>query len=239
MKYALSVLLAMCFVAGFCACAQPPSVDAEPTTESPSTALAETYAAFPDAPEYFTGMKEAGLQPYFELAQETLGRYILAMKVTGEEPGLPQFPLPMTPLLQKYTQLRFENDRRYMFYGTPSSIETSMGSGWIGDWKIIEGKLLCVPCVDVAFRYPGADFDSGFGMGMQMLIENPARPILVDWFDIDKFSWDRQMREGHYNLPEDADPWAVRQWPVSWSLTDPENWLGRCKLLGAAAEIVS
>jgi len=226
-----------CLLAGLCACGQPPPADARKTARAAGVP-AETYAAFPGAPEDFAGLKEDELQPYFALTQEALERWVLAMDITKGVQELPQFPLPMTPLLQKYTQLRFENDRQYIFYGTLLNIETSMGGGWPGGWEVIEGRLLCMPCVRVEFRYPGSDTDSGFGMGMQMLIENPAQPVLVDWFDPGKGSWDRRVREGHYDLPEGADPWAVYQWPAAWNLADPENWLGRCRLLGEAAEIL-
>jgi len=81
------------------------------------------------------------------------------------------------------------------------------------------------------------EMDSGFGSSVQMLIENPRNPTLVDWFDPDKESWDRQVREGNYILPDDADPWYVRQWPFSWNLSDPKNWLESCVLLPPAEKI--
>jgi len=232
MKRTTLCILALCLLFGACTAAEQP--------ESPTTTqkIEHTYPGFPDAPETFDGMTEADLQPYFELARETLKRYILAADFSGT-PELPQFPMQMTPPLREYTRLRFANATRVPMDGSLISIETRMGEGWMGDawqrkWRVIGGKLLCNPCVDVAFRYQGVDSDSGFGMGVQLLIEDPRSPTLVDWFDPDKGSWDRQVREGHYDLPDDADPWAVHQWPASWNLSDPENWLGNCKLLPPA-----
>ena len=207
-------LLALCLLAGCTAAAPEPS---KPTTTQPE---AQTYPGFPEAPETFAGMTEAALQPYFELAQETYKRYIEAECVHTRNAKLPQFPLEMSPPLQKYTQLRFNAVTERISFEPIRSIETDMGN-----WEIIEGKLLCSPCVRVKHYN-----DSGFGAWVQMLIENPRNPMLADWFDPDKGSWDRQVREGHYNLPDDADPWAVYQWPASWNLSDPENWLGNCEL---------
>ena len=229
MKKSFALLVCVATLASFCACGAKTPDETVGTTQG----VAETYVGFPDAPETFAGMKEADLQPYFELAQETYKRYLLA---TGL-PGLPQFPLQMSPPLQKYTQLRFANETQCYSRYELLSITTSMGEGWLGDWKIIDGKLLCMPCVSIEYRYPGADFDSGSGQGVQMLIEDPRNPTLVDWFDPDKGSWDRLVREGHYDLPDDADPWAVYQWPVSWNLSDPENWLGNCVLKEPADKI--
>ena len=236
MRRTILCILALCLLFGACAAIEQP--------DSPTTIqrIEHTYPGFPDAPETFAGMGEADLQPYFELAQEALKRYIVEANFSGAPPVLPQFPMQMTPPLREYTRLRFADGTKVPMDGELISIETRMGEGFMGDdwlrsWKVIDGKLLCFPCVDVAFRYSGMDSDSGFGMGVQMLIENPKNPTLIDWFDPDKGSWDRQVREGHYNLPDDADPWAVRQWPVSWNLSDPENWLGNCKLLPPADKI--
>jgi len=232
------ILLCLCLSAGLYACEAAEQPPASATTQMTE----HTYPGFPSAPETFTGMKEADLQPYFELAQETYKRYIMAVYIPEGEPELPQFPMQLSPLLRKYTELRFAKDAKNRYPKGLVSIETYMGEGWMGDawqrsWKIIDGRLLCMPCVSIEFRYQGMDTASGSGEGVQMLIENPRNPTLVDWFDMDKFSWDRQMREGHYNLPDDADPWTVRQWPVSWNLGDPENWLGRCELKGDAEKI--
>ncbi|MCL1952898.1 MAG: hypothetical protein FWF60_08740 [Oscillospiraceae bacterium] len=230
MKRIFPWLLCLCFLMGFYACGNVAPGEPSHATQP----VAETYPGFPSAPETFTGMREADLQPYFELAQEVYRRYILAAYFPGGTPELPQLPLQMTPPLRKYTELRFANDTRLHqdFPKALRSITTRMA-----EWQVIDGKLLCTPCVDVAFRYRDMDTDSAFGSGVQMLIEAPRSPTLVDWFDLDKESWDRQVREGHYNLPDGADPWAVRQWPVSWDLSDPENWLGSCPLKEPADKI--
>ena len=242
MKRIVLCLFALCLLAG--ACGQVPAQsDAESTTPMITTQKLEpVYPEFPDAPATFDGMGEDELQPYFELVQEAYKRYIVAVGFSGAAPELPEFPLRLSPSLQKYTELRFAAATRVPMAGTLLKISTDMGDGWMGDawqrkWKVIDGKLLCNPCVQVEFRYPGENTVSGFGRGVQMLIENPQSPMLVDWFENDKESWDRGVREGHYDLPEDADPWAVRQWPVSWNLSDPENWLGNCKLLPPADKI--
>jgi len=190
MKRTILCLLALCLLLVACAA----------VGQSPAQRVEHTYPGFPGAPETFDGMTEVELQSYFELAQETLKRYILVARFPEGAHELPQFPLQMTPPLQKYTQLRFDNDTRHESPKELLDITTGMGDGWwVGgsSWQVIKGKLLCAPTVEAAFRYPGMDTDSGFGMGVQMLIENPQNPTLVDWFDPDKGSWDRQVREAH------------------------------------------
>jgi len=225
MKRTILCLLALCLLFGCAAVERSPAPAATQKAE-------HTYPGFPDAPETFTGMGEADLQPYFELAQEAYKRYILAVYFSAGTPELPQFPMQLTPPLRKYTELRFANDTRLPRDSDLVSITARMD-----EWQVIDGKLLCTPCVDVEYRYRSMDTNSGFGSGVQMLIESPQNPTLIDWFEGGKGSWDRQVREGHYDLPDDADPWAVRQWPVSWNLSDPENWLGNCKLLPPADKI--
>ena len=219
MKRIVLCLVALCLL--LCACAAP-----EPSASPATTRRVEqTYPGFPDAPETFTGMREADLQPYFGLAQETYRRYVLA---TGL-PELPQLPLQMSQPLQKYTALRFANETDYYARCEVLSIETRMGESFLGDawqrsWKIVDGKLLCMPCVSIEFRYPGASFDSGSGQGAQMLIEDPRNPTLVDWFDFGdgKYSWDCQVRGLESTYP---------------ALDDPENWLGNCVLHAPADKI--
>ena len=242
MKRVILCLFALCLLAG--ACGQiPVQSDAESTTPAAATQKrAPVYAEFPDAPAAFDGMGEAALQPYFELAQEAYKRYIIAVCFSSMATELPEFPLRLSPLLQKYTELRFAAATKVPMEGELLELSTYMADGWMGDawmrkWKVIDGKLLCNPCVEVTFHYSGEDTESGFGSGVQMLIENPQSPVLADWFENGKESWDRGVREGHYDLPEDADPWTVRQWPASWNLSDPENWLGNCKLLPPADKI--
>ena len=234
MKKICAILLCLVLLASFFACAQQPK---QPEKTRP---VEQTYPGFPEAPETFAGMDEAELLPYFELAREAYKRYILAVWFPEGKPKLPQFPMQMTPPLRKYTQLRFDDDTLRQ-QGFPKRFR-SITSGAHESWEIIEGKLLCTAFVEVRYLYKtysrsGMDTASGFDASAQMLIEDPRNPTLVDWFDLDKFSWDRQMRAGHQDLPKDATPAEVMQWHASWNLSDPENWLGRCDMLMGAEKI--
>jgi len=128
-------------------------------------------------------MSEAELADYFALAKEAVRNYV------ADE----RFPLPMSEQLEAYMARRSLEYTRYVVGSMARSIDTSF------DWEIIDGKLLVMVGVRVDYSYggPASDFVSSFGTGMQLLIENPQAPVLIDWFCPGKGSWDRYER----NIP--------------------------------------
>jgi predicted small lipoprotein YifL len=211
MRKLCATLLCLMLIAGLAACGAVEPKD--PGSAPPQTqAVEETYAGFPGAPASFEGMAEATLQPYFELARETLRRYVMAVHFPQGAPELPRFPMPMTPPLRKYTGLRFENDTRHITESRPVTVSTG-----IDGWSVIGGKLLCRVSVAVTLRYIDMDSDSVFGQGAQLLIENPQAPTLADWFE---FGQDLSSRDAYMRGLDGPEQ----------NLDDPANWLGSCTL---------
>ena len=199
MRKLFALLFVLAVVLAACGTASSPNYIPEPalTTQAPLP-----YPEFPDAPESFAGMHEADLTPYLALADEVVRHYVAGML----------FPLPMSTQLTQYMQRRAVEYRRFVI-GHPNilhNIEIEIA------WEIIDGKLLCTVGVHAGYNYADTGFVSSFGTTMQLLIENPQAPVLIDWFCPDKGSWDRAERD----IPLQTD------WTVDWyPLRNPEHWL--------------
>ena len=198
MKKLSAIVLSFALMAGLAACGAAP---AEPAYEPQATAqTTQLRPEFPAAPERFAGMDEAALAPYLALAEEAARSYV------SDTP----FPLPMNEQLAAYMARRALECRRDIVGHRLRSFEADAA------WEVIDGKLLATVGVNVGFRHDGVDFDSATGIVVQLLIENPRAPVLIDWFCLSKFSWDRVERgipaPPHPNVP-DSD------------LRNPDNWL--------------
>ena len=196
------ILLSLALMAGLAACGTTPA-EPEPYEPTTTTQAPLPPPEFPGAPEDFTGMDEAALAPYLALAEETARSYVTDT----------QFPLPMSEQLEAYMARRALACRRNIVGHMLRSFEAETS------WEIIDGKLLATVGVNVEFQYDGVDFISGFGTGIQLLIENPRAPLLIDWFEDSKFSWDRAER----GVWDPSEYWTDEA--PHYDLRNPEHWL--------------
>lgn len=214
MKKLCAFFLSLALLTGLAACGPVPP----PDTQTPEE-VSETFPGFPTAPEAFHAMSEAELRPYLDLAEEAFRRYVMAVQFPDGAPRLPQFPLQMTPPLQKLMLLRFENDTQYDDSKAFAGFTISKS-----DWAVFDGRLLCDLGAHLEFRYADASANAAMGVRAQLLIENPRAPTLADWYDFGdgEYSWDclvRGLENTHQNL------------------SNPANWLGNCRLLAPADKI--
>jgi len=130
------------------------------------------------APEDFTEMSEDDLQYYLGLASETMEAYAMALYFS--EAGAPEFPLPFIgPQLQAFINTRLENNQSvYIEHESITDVAITMSA-----WQVIDGKLYCAPTVNVLYRAPGEEFDTGFSAFAQLIIADPRAPMLQDLID--------------------------------------------------------
>ncbi|MCL1919094.1 MAG: hypothetical protein FWG14_12455 [Peptococcaceae bacterium] len=137
----------------------------------------------PDAVD-FSDATEQQLAIYFDLAKEALETYYMA--AIAQKP-FPSFTISTTEYCQKYIQMKFKYESRFAKEAVALSFE-------LKKWKIVDDSLWCNISMLIEFRYRRADFTSSISGPIQLIIENPKKPAIADWYDGDSTGFDAQAR---------------------------------------------
>lgn len=185
------------FCTAFFGCSNDIS-DSKIQTESSTMALSETHDKVD-----FSNSTENQLNLYFDLCKEAVETYYVA--TFSEAPKFSSFNYAMTDDVKKYLGLKFK-------YDTASNSERKYINGdyTLVDWKTINDSLLCKINADISFQYPTSVNHSGMGMEIQIIIQNPNKPTITDWYIGDPASFDSQVRGSFLDL-SNSDHWLSNQ----------------------------
>lgn len=172
----------------------------------------------------FFVFEEKELIPYFNYAKEAVeGYYIISMSniespekiispsiirnIDNKTTSDALFELQSTNEVNDFLKSKLEYEK-YAMYELGYTKNYIKGSYEVLNWKVIESKFLwCEIAVDVTYQYSDASVISRFGSTIQVVIENPDNPIIIDFYNGSFESFDSQVRS--YEL----------------DLTDSKNWL--------------
>ena len=181
-------------------------VDSSTTSETETVKVESSAESFSKSKD-FSELKKEQLKPYFKLVEQDIENYYKASM--SKEPIFPTFAMSITEQAKEYLSARFE----YEIAGHKE--EYIKGKYKLKKWKVIDSSLLCEVAVDIESKYVGAEDSSGMGRLVQIIIDNPSEPTIVDWVTTEKESFDTQVRtriEGQYAIDlHKKENWLVNQ----------------------------
>ena len=202
MKRKLLILLVMGLVLGLVACQAQYS-------DSGSFSFGE------ELPSDFSQMTETQLEPFFRFAKESVEHYYQALFHKSDDFR----KLPTSDMVAKFLEARLATERER----DSNYIE---GTYHLRDWEIIDGLLWCKIAVQIEYQYSSFDplFDliSAVNEPVQIIIENPQDPTIVDWHVGGKSGFDVAARGNFLDLRLEEN-WLSNQ--------DPEYILSRLEVL--------
>ena len=156
--------------------------------------------SYPDISN-FTNASKNELKPYLEEVRSSVESYYKAS--TSNEQDFPTLPISLSKSCKKYLELKFkyessnnmkENGKKYI-----------KGEYKIDDYKIVNNRIVCVVSANVLFQYLDAQSTSRFADEIQIAIENPQSPQIVDWYNGDPASFDSITRDHNLDLTNDSN----------------------------------
>lgn len=161
----------------------------------------------------FSEMKETQLEPYFEIAKESVETYYESSMSGDNSNNKAELSsnlkdLPITDTVKSYMESKCEYDSIHpeeLGY-TKSYID---GEYEVLSWETVDDKLLCNIGAEVVFQYSDSDSRSVIGETVQVLIDNPQEPEIKDWY-VDMSSFDMEVRGYGLNLSEKSN-WLENQ----------------------------
>ena len=152
----------------------------------------------------FNEAKEEQIETYLSLAETAAKNYYKSV-IAGKD-KLPSFPLSVSADCREYlkqkikydTKVDGENSRKYL------------GGIFDAEYEIVDDRLVCGIVAEVSFRYLDSESSSLFAEEIQIVIENPQSPKIIDWYVNDPASFDGQVRGDDVSLIESKN-WLMNQ----------------------------
>lgn len=152
----------------------------------------------------FDDANEEQMKTYLSLAETAAKNYYKAV-IAGKE-KFPDFPLAVSADCKQYIKLKLAydtkaNEKARKFLG---------GFFEAAEYEIVDDKLVCGLIAEVSFRYLDSDETQSFAEEVQIVIENPQKPTIIDWYVNDPESFDGQLRGDDLSLLESAN-WLINK----------------------------
>lgn len=152
----------------------------------------------------FDDANEEQMKTYLSLAETAAKNYYKSV-IAGKD-KLPSFPLSVSADCREYlkqkikydTKVDGENSRKYL------------GGIFDAEYEIVDDRLVCGIVAEVSFRYLDSESSSLFAEEIQIVIENPQSPKIIDWYVSDPASFDGQVRGDDLSLIESKN-WLMNQ----------------------------
>ncbi len=175
--------------------------------------VAENYVIVPDS---FDDLTEEQLIPYFNLITDTIELYNRLERSSTIVIGNDKKSLQTDSTPFKYVNSEIENLplsttlkgylKSKLIYDTSYNRASGLleeyidGSYTVLDWKAIGDILVCKVACHLELQYAGLTERSYLGECVQIGVQNPAEPIIIDWYNEDPASFESSVRGGQLDL---------------------------------------
>lgn len=192
MLRAMSLVMAAGIMSAAVSCSGKGGKDSVTPTDTVSVeevSNAKNARVYPDEEE-FNNVSQHDLEFYLEDVKASVENYYRA--AVSDKQDFPELVIPLTEDCEAYMRQRFAYDTRDNL-GEAASTYLN-GKYELADYSVVNNRLICNVHVEVHFRYKDADFDSGMGEMLQIVVENPSAPVIADWYNGSPESFDSIVR---------------------------------------------
>lgn len=178
-KQIIVSILLLSLLFGFCSCSK--SGKNETTTKRESDFKVSE----------FDKANDEDMKPYLSYVESCVKDYYKA--VLADKSRLPNLPLPMSANLREYLKIKFDYETK-LEKKNEKDKKYAGGAFNVFDYEIQDNRLVCIVVAEVNYRYSAEEAPIYMVEEVQVVIENPQSPTIIDWYVNDPESFDSLVR---------------------------------------------